>query len=753
MAKVDRRTFIAGMGVALGMAKAGFGETAQDSPLASHSSALDSQARPAIISVDHRYSPGDWQSTFCFPADPYKGLIGRSGELRYGHPGNSTQGPDYFRETVHFRLSGMNSPRVVSQSLEAPELPIIHTRIEQAQAFMELTTFATNEPGEGRVDNVLIEVRPKSPNSIHARVVVYIDTARPVKVDESGKTKLFRVGGDPAPLFMVSESQLAVSGFFGVGETGHGSLFEFAPEGTSADKPARYFLRFPQEEQSFDKIKDGLSNPEGLLARVRTYWHQWQPFHGDITWQLPSPYQEFLIACTRNIQQCRDREGNATVFHVGPTIYRNFANVDLNFILEAARYLGYDTEAQEALDVSWAAQTKEGGVFANGGPHHWKDTGIAAFTVVRQAELSQDWSYFRKMQPKIVQAFAFLSSLRERAKRENSANGRYGLLARGFGDGGLDEMRSEFTNTAWVLAGLKAVLEAADHQNLSGYEAGKQLYAELRQSFFAAVPQEMRQHPDGFEYLPMLMKEDPQWSAADEWDRPRPQVGQWALSHSIYPGLVFAKNDPVVKGHIALMQSCTQEEIPAETGWIPHEGLWGYNASFVAHVYLWAGLSDWANQTFHGFLNHASPLYCWREEQPLQESAVAHYVGDMPHNWASAEVIRYLRHMMALEDGTSLRLLAGIRAAQLASEQPWRIGGSPTKFGHVNMALESVRDGWQLTFERGSGPDPKDVRLPSTLGESYRFAAISAGTVRPSGEEIIVSPETRKWVATWKSVS
>lgn len=750
MAKVDRRTFIAGMGVALGMAEAGFGESTQDSPLASNSSALDSQARPAIISVDHRYSPGDWQSTFCFPADPYKGLIGRSGELRYGHPGNSTEGADYFRETVHFRLSGMSSPRVVSQSLEAPELPIIHTRIEQAQAFMELTAFATNDPNEGRVDNILIEVRPKSPNAVHASVVIHVDTVRGLTVQESGRTKLFHVGGETGLLFMVSDSQLLSSRSLSIEDTGHGYLFEFPQEAATTDKPSSFFLRFPQESQAVEKIKDGLVNPDHLLAGVRAYWQRWQPFHGEVTWQLPSPYQEFLVACARNLQQCRDRQGNFTVFHVGPTIYRNFAIVDLNFIVEAARYLGYDAEAQESLDASWAAQTKEGGVFANAGPQHWKDTGIAAFTIVRQAELSQNWSYFRQMQPKIARAFAFLSALRERAKSENSANGRYGLLARGFGDGGLGGIRSEFTNTVWVLAGLKAVLEAADRQGVGGYEAAKQLYAELRQSFFAAAPQEMRQHPDGFEYLPMLMKEDPQWSAADEWDRPRPQIAQWALSHSIYPGLIFDKNDPVVKGHIALMQSCTQEEIPAETGWISHEGLWPYNASFVAHVYLWAGLPDWANQTFDGFLNHASPLFCWREEQPLQESAAAHYVGDMPHNWASAEVIRYLRHMLALEDGTSLRLLAGIRATQLAPQQPWRIDGSPTRFGRLNMVLAPVREGWQFDFERGPGPDPTEVRLPSTLGESYPFATISAGTARPDGEEMIISAETRKWVATWK---
>jgi len=28
----------------------------------------------------------------------------------------------------------------------------------------------------------------------------------------------------------------------------------------------------------------------------------------------------------------------------------------------------------------------------------------------------------------------------------------------------------------------------------------------------------------------------------------------------------------------------------------------------AAHVYLWAGLRDWAHRIFTGFLNHASPL-------------------------------------------------------------------------------------------------------------------------------------------------
>lgn len=56
---------------------------------------------------------------------------------------------------------------------------------------------------------------------------------------------------------------------------------------------------------------------------------------------------------------------------------------------------------------------------------------------------------------------------------------------------------------------------------------------------------------------------------------------------------------PVVSGHVALMQACTREDVPVETAWVEHEGLWTYNAAFVAHVYLWAGLADRARCTFH----------------------------------------------------------------------------------------------------------------------------------------------------------
>ncbi len=70
--------------------------------------------------------------------------------------------------------------------------------------------------------------------------------------------------------------------------------------------------------------------------------------------------------------------------------------------MEVARYLGYDAEAQQGVETTWALQWPEGGIFAGGGAQHRKDTGIAMVTLVRQCELAQDYSYFLKMRPEIT---------------------------------------------------------------------------------------------------------------------------------------------------------------------------------------------------------------------------------------------------------------------------------------------------------------------------------------------------------------
>jgi hypothetical protein len=751
MKRSSRRQFLVDLGTGLGVAgiadaRSALGETAQAASDLPKDENLVAHIENLPAKIDFRYAPLSSQLAYCFPDDHYKSLIGEHGDLRYGHPGRG-QGIDYFPEVVEFTLEGMEANHVRWQQVEAPGVPVVHTRIDRPEAFLELTTFASQREGEGRVDNVILEVKPRTLHSLHAVPIVIVRSRHDIAVTKSSTTTILRLDSKTATPFMVSSAPLSLHLNGAVWRS-----YALNAVVASGGKPFRCFFRFPQEGQNAEKLNAGPSDPDDLLAEARQYWQSWKPFEGDVSWQLPSRYGEFLVACARNIQQARaEREGKVT-FQVGPTVYRGLWIVDGNFILEAARYLGYDKAAQEGLETEWSRQLPDGQIVAGGGREHWKDTGIAMFTLVRQAELSQDWNYFRKMQPNVLRAVKFLEGLREKAKSERSINGRYGLLAPGFGDGGLGGIRPEFTNTVWVLAGLKAVTEAADRLQLSGFDDTRRFYRELRASFFAAAGQEMRRHPDGFRYLPMLMKEDPAWTAPDPWDRPQPQIAQWALSHAIYPGLVFEKDNPIVTGHIKLMQACTQEDVPAETGWLQHDGLWNYNAPFVSHVYLWAGLADWARQTFIGFLNHATPRYCWREEQPLRGSLTADYVGDMPHNWASAECVLYLRHMLALEDGQTLRLLAGIGEADLAGEQPIALAHTPTRFGRVGLNFEPLdgHKGWRLKFQRDSGPAPSRVQLPAMLGRRLRFSEITGAETHQEKNAIRLAPSATSWEAVWK---
>ena len=698
----------------------------------------------AATEIDFRYAPRLSQATICFPDDPNKTLVGQAGDLRYGFGNQFVAGAEDFVTVCTFSLAGMQDDRVARQWLEAPNIPIVHTLIERPTATLELIAFATRHGQEGRVDNVRLSILPKQA-PVAAIPRLHFRTCRKLK-QMTGPPAVAVNDVDANTPFLIAAKIGPTSDFAQFWEEDGYTLY--LPHGeTTPGEPLRYFIRFPQEGQAAEKLTEMLQRPDALLEEARESWKSWKPF-GSVGWSYPGKHGEFLIACARNIQQAREVKNGRLVFEVGPTMYRNLWIVDGNFLLEAARYLGYDKEADEGLLSEWSKQLSSGQVVAGGGGEHWKDTAIAMFTLVRQCELKQDWQVFRDLEGNVRRAIDFLVQLRNRAHAGSSTNGRYGLLEPGFADGGIGGVRSEFTNTVWALAGLKAVTSAADHLGLD-FRASQAFYGELRDSFLKAAKAEMVGHPEGFEYLPMLAHDDPAWNNPDPWQRPRPQTAQWALSHSIFPGLVFEKNHPIVLGHIALMQSCTQEDVPAETGWLWHESVWNYNASFAAHVYLWAGLTDWADRTFRGFLNHASPFYCWREEQPLQHALLGQDWGDMPHNWASAECIRYLRHMLVLEDGPSMRLIEGV-GTSLDPARQFSLEQTPTRFGRVTLRLEPLdrNKGWKLDFARESGPAPEKVELPAQITDRKFDRLVGA---KGSGEErkIRVDPDARSWTAFW----
>ena len=714
-----------------------------------------SAAAADALLIDFRFSPVQHQTAFCFPDDPHKSLVDEEGKLLYGY--DAAAGTNFFPLEVGFALHGMTAPKVVNQHLESPSVPIVITRLDYNDVSMLLTTFATDQPSEGRVDNVLVEVNAHGPVPVDFEPCLVFDAAEDLnfKEQDGTLTVIRRRSGSMLVVGRVlgkqSESGPRAASLEKENECGRRLILH---RGQASNVTSyRAFFRFPQEGKNSVQVAAGLSDPESCLKSCRTFWNAWSAFQSPVAWKVPGRKGEFVQACARNIVQAREMRQGRLTFQVGPTCYRGLWVVDGNFLLEAARYMGLDKEAIEGLRTTWARQLNTGQVVASGGREHWKDTAIAIFTLVRQCELSQDWALLRELEPEVVHAIEFLQSLRSEAVEQKSALGGYGLLARGFADGGIGGVRDEFTNTLWVLAGLKALAEAAENQQIEKLKQVRPFYAQLNAAFLAAAKKEMRRHEAGFEYLPMLLKNDPDWELPDEWDRPRPQSAQWALSHAIFPGRVLDPAHPIVAGHARLMQAVAREGIPAETGWLPHNSVWNYNAAFVAEVFLWLGMRQAAHDTFTGFLNHASPQYCWREEQPLQTALVGRYIGDMPHNWASAECIRFVRHMFALEDGTHLRLLAGVTGAELDLGKEHNLTATPTRFGRLNLRFEPMDRGysWHLAFEREAGPAPQKLSLPASLGGRLHFSSVEGASSRVESDQVVIDPAASRWTADWKS--
>jgi hypothetical protein len=694
--------------------------------------------------VDFRYAPAQYQTAICFPDDHHKSLVNEQGSLLYDYPADQFASIDQFGTVLEFTLGGMDRDTVQRQWIESPSIPIVHTLIQRPALTFELITFATNRAGEGRVDNVLLEVHVTHTSlQVAPRLNVRCsgncslaagDSPYPVLTRADRKPWIYCMGANPRK----EEAVLW-------GRTGGCELY-LEHLASSPQQPARYLFRIPQDGTT---TLDTTFDPDALLASARTFWLGWKPLGQEIQFVLPGANGDFLAGCARNIQQAREIKDGRLVFQVGPTVYRGLWIVDGNFLLEAARYLGYDKEADDGLRSEWNRQAPTGQIIAGGGGEHWKDTAIAMFTLIRACELKDDWSMLRELRDPVALAIRFLVQLRDQASRGNSTNGRYGLLAPGFPDGGIGGVHSEFSNTLWVLAGLRAVARCNEKLKLPELDIAASFYRELRAAFDRAAKQEMVADPRGFSYLPILMRDDPDWKLPDPWLQPRPQTAQWPVSHAIFPGSIFAKDDPIVRGHIALMQACTAEDVPTETGWLRHESLWTYNAPFVAQVYLWAGLRDLAERTFTGFLNHASPLLAWREEQPLQQASVSQFWGDMPHNWASAECVRYLRHRLVLEDEERLRLLEGVLPSALAHRKEFSLENTPTRFGRISLSAELMgKQGWQIRFRREGSRAPATVELAADL-LSGRTPRLEGAMYRLEGDRLLIDPEKPEWKLSW----
>ena len=123
----------------------------------------------------------------------------------------------------------------------------------------------------------------------------------------------------------------------------------------------------------------------------------------------------------------------------------------------------------------------------------------------------------------------------------------------------------------------------------------------------------------------------------------------------------------------------------------------------------------------------------------------------MPHNWASAECVRYLRHMLLLEDGPRMRFLEGMIPSSFDERRLFRLENTPTRFGRVTLQNEPVADrkGWKLDVTIEPAQRAESVEVPVSIA-GRQFDRVLGAKSQIQGRKVEIDPDGRKWTAIWR---
>lgn len=632
--------------------------------------------------VDFRYAPAWWQTSICFPDDWQKTLVGKDGSLLYDFPGAW----DGFATKIMF---GLDRPTDwLRQDLASPRVPIVRTLQRAGGLDLQTEVFALAPPQPAKVKNPAetekVEATPKPTGPPRYDLLV-------ARVQATGKTaekfvpavtiqSRFPIAADAArQRVSIGQTTLFFPQPFERTDTSSNKwVLKFKEQSLAGGAQTVFALGVARGEGAAAALPN-LAGAERYRARAERYWQNLNLPYGHI--EIPDAgVQALLDSSIRNIYQAREIKGGLPAFQVGPTCYRGLWVVDGSFLMEAVAYLGRIAEARDGLKYLLSFQRDDGGFMLING--HWKETGIVLWAVTRHARLTGDRAWLREVWPKLEKGVAYIHQLRVMASPDPKALNA-GLVPAGFSDGGLGESRPEYTNVYWTMVGLHAAIEAARWlDNPAEAEDWQREYNDFMNTFDRAMARDMRTDSLGNRYLPIRMGENAGIA---------PQRAQWAFLHAVFPGKVFAPDDPPVPGNMAMLEAVEKEGLVFGTGWLA-EGLWNYFGSFYAHAWLWLGRGDKAAQALYGFANHASPLLCWREEQ-MPVGKGPQICGDMPHNWASAEFIRLVRHSLVLERDQELHLCEALPASWIRPNGLIRLRNIETDFGPLSMELQMAADG------------------------------------------------------------
>ncbi len=425
------------------------------------------------------------------------------------------------------------------------------------------------------------------------------------------------------------------------------------------------------------------------LAETRRRWGTFAIPFDRITVGDPA-IQAMIDASLRTLYQARETINGYTQFNSSFSLYRGLWAGDAVYITNLASHLGDSQSARETLDALFSHQLPNGIIDELHPQKIFRATAEVIWGVVREAEISGDWSYAEKMWPKIVLGVSGIRGLRAETLKHPGA-AYYGMLPPGFSDGGILDIGSEYSSVYCTITGLRAAERLAlklGHTKAAGE------FRQLADDFLAAFDQnrqrDQRRDAKGNLYLPVRV--------GFKGEDPIPQLTQWAFMDAHLNGEGWLPSDhELVQGSLALLGSVEKQGLPVSMGWLPG-GNWAGMGFFYAFQHLILGRPEKVADILYAGANHASPVGTWAEEQTLVGQPLK-LAGDQPHNFAAAMMGHLPAAMLAYDRLDTLHLLGSVPAEWLKPGAVNRLDGWRTGAGTVTFALAVAADGNSATLQ------------------------------------------------------
>jgi len=419
------------------------------------------------------------------------------------------------------------------------------------------------------------------------------------------------------------------------------------------------------------------------VAETRRRWGTFAIPFDRITVADPK-IQAFIDASLRTLWQARETINGHTQFNSSFSLYRGLWAGDAVYVTNLASQLGDSAAARSTLDALFAHQLPNGIIDELHPQKIFRTTAEVIWGVVREAEISGDWSYAETKWPQIVLGVSGIRGLREETLRHPNA-AYYGMLPPGFSDGGILDIGSEYSSVYCTITGLRAAERLASKLG-HAKEAGE--FRQLADDFLAAFnrnrQRDQRRDANGNLYLPVRV--------GFKGEDPIPQLTQWAFMDAHLNGEGWLPSDhELVRGSLALLESVEKQGLPVSMGWLPG-GNWAGMGLFYGFQPLILNRPEKTADILYAGANHFSPVGTSVEEQTLVGQPLK-LAGDQPHCFAAAMMAHLPAAMLAYDRLGDLHLLGAVPREWLKAGAVNRLTGYRTAAGTVTLALTVSPDG------------------------------------------------------------